>query len=239
MAAKWDHAKCPSTDAVAPESPKHCEPTDSHIDSASRLLYTPAAAAERLTVGKPWLRRKAGQRLIPCTFVANTCASPTRTSARSSPPADAGPSNRNQTSNRPAGDAGRVANTRSGLATRLFAERASPLPLMERSWTRTTTRDPSPQRRSSDEMLRPAALAVRLADYSRPGFRCRDVLPTMQQESSRGPGAGFRWWDSRGPRQSIEVYHPQGGGGTPHGLIRRVGEWCCVVGLRGAGLRGR
>ncbi|MEV7046657.1 helix-turn-helix domain-containing protein [Amycolatopsis sp. NPDC051061] len=36
---------------------------------ASQLLYTPAAAAERLTIGESWLRRKAGQRLIPCTFV--------------------------------------------------------------------------------------------------------------------------------------------------------------------------
>ncbi|MEU8632691.1 helix-turn-helix domain-containing protein [Amycolatopsis sp. NPDC048633] len=33
------------------------------------LLYTPAAAAGRLTIGESWLRRKAGQRLIPCTFV--------------------------------------------------------------------------------------------------------------------------------------------------------------------------
>lgn len=33
------------------------------------LLYTPGAAAELLAVPESWLRRKAGRRLIPCTFV--------------------------------------------------------------------------------------------------------------------------------------------------------------------------
>jgi excisionase family DNA binding protein len=32
-------------------------------------LHTPAEAAELLAVKESWLRRKAGQRLIPCTFV--------------------------------------------------------------------------------------------------------------------------------------------------------------------------
>ncbi|MFI5591670.1 helix-turn-helix domain-containing protein [Amycolatopsis sp. NPDC051758] len=53
----------------APEPSRHSEPTDSAAEEAGRLLYTPAAAAERLTVGESWLRRKAGQRLIPCTFI--------------------------------------------------------------------------------------------------------------------------------------------------------------------------
>lgn len=44
-------------------------PTGSATEDADRLLYTPAAAAKRLTIGESWLRRKAGQRLIPCTFV--------------------------------------------------------------------------------------------------------------------------------------------------------------------------
>ncbi|WP_410671250.1 helix-turn-helix domain-containing protein [Amycolatopsis sp. cmx-4-68] len=57
------------SDAVTPEPPRPSEPTDSATDDADRLLYTPAAAAERLTVGESWLRRKAGQRIIPCTFV--------------------------------------------------------------------------------------------------------------------------------------------------------------------------
>ncbi len=33
------------------------------------LLYTPADASELLAVPESWLRRKAGRRLIPCTFV--------------------------------------------------------------------------------------------------------------------------------------------------------------------------
>lgn len=57
------------SDAVTPEPPRHPESTGSPIGDADRLLYTPAAAAERLTIGESWLRRKAGQRLIPCTFV--------------------------------------------------------------------------------------------------------------------------------------------------------------------------
>lgn len=32
-------------------------------------LYTPARAAHRLCVPESWLRRKAGTRSIPCTFV--------------------------------------------------------------------------------------------------------------------------------------------------------------------------
>jgi excisionase family DNA binding protein len=32
-------------------------------------LYTPAAAAELLSVTESWLRRKASARLIPCTFL--------------------------------------------------------------------------------------------------------------------------------------------------------------------------
>ncbi|GAA2685775.1 hypothetical protein GCM10010428_57080 [Actinosynnema pretiosum subsp. pretiosum] len=33
------------------------------------LLFTPAQAAELLSVKESWLRRKAGERLIPCTFL--------------------------------------------------------------------------------------------------------------------------------------------------------------------------
>jgi excisionase family DNA binding protein len=32
-------------------------------------LHTPAAAAQLLSVPESWLRRKAGQRVIPCTFL--------------------------------------------------------------------------------------------------------------------------------------------------------------------------
>ncbi|SDN08151.1 DNA binding domain-containing protein, excisionase family [Lentzea albidocapillata subsp. violacea] len=37
-------------------------------DPPSRL-YTPAEAADILTVRESWLRRQAGQRRIPCTFL--------------------------------------------------------------------------------------------------------------------------------------------------------------------------
>jgi hypothetical protein len=33
------------------------------------ILYTPAQAAALLAVKESWLRRKAGQRAIPCTFL--------------------------------------------------------------------------------------------------------------------------------------------------------------------------
>jgi excisionase family DNA binding protein len=39
------------------------------VRSRSPLLYTPAQAAEMLAITESWLRRKAGLRLIPCTFV--------------------------------------------------------------------------------------------------------------------------------------------------------------------------
>lgn len=36
---------------------------------AAPLCYTPAEAADMLKVPESWLRRKAGRRLIPCTFL--------------------------------------------------------------------------------------------------------------------------------------------------------------------------
>ena len=59
-------------DAMELDQPRNSVPTNLGAPPSTesdRLLYTPAAAAERLTVGESWLRRKAGQRLIPCTFV--------------------------------------------------------------------------------------------------------------------------------------------------------------------------
>lgn len=35
----------------------------------ARRLFTPGEAAALLTVPESWLRRKAGRRLIPCTFL--------------------------------------------------------------------------------------------------------------------------------------------------------------------------
>jgi hypothetical protein len=43
-------------------------PTEGDTCSAPRL-YAPAKAAELLTVSESWLRRQAGQRRIPCTFL--------------------------------------------------------------------------------------------------------------------------------------------------------------------------
>jgi hypothetical protein len=49
------------------------QPTESAIETAKPagrpLLYTPAQAAPMLAITEAWLRRKAGQRLIPCSRV--------------------------------------------------------------------------------------------------------------------------------------------------------------------------
>lgn len=47
-------------------------PTENENNSAtstSAQLYTPKQAAEMLAVKESWLRRKAGTRSIPCTFL--------------------------------------------------------------------------------------------------------------------------------------------------------------------------
>lgn len=86
------------SDAVRPESSRPSKPTDSAADDAGRLLYTPAAAAERLTVGESWLRRKAGQRLIPCTFVGKHLRFTEEDIRAIVAAGRRGPSNRDQTS---------------------------------------------------------------------------------------------------------------------------------------------
>jgi excisionase family DNA binding protein len=50
--------------APTPEQPGKDQPVPPPV-----LLYTPAQAAEFLTVPESWLRRRVGARLIPCTFV--------------------------------------------------------------------------------------------------------------------------------------------------------------------------
>jgi excisionase family DNA binding protein len=50
------------------ERAKPCRALESESNNAPRL-YTPAQAAEVLAVRESWLRRQAGQRTIPCTFV--------------------------------------------------------------------------------------------------------------------------------------------------------------------------
>jgi excisionase family DNA binding protein len=43
-------------------------PTPDSVPSAPRV-HTPAEAAMLLTVSESWLRRQAGQRKLPCTFL--------------------------------------------------------------------------------------------------------------------------------------------------------------------------
>jgi excisionase family DNA binding protein len=50
----------PTVNETPAAAPRH--------DVPSRL-YTPAEAADILTVRESWLRRQAGQRRIPCTFL--------------------------------------------------------------------------------------------------------------------------------------------------------------------------
>jgi len=47
----------------------HPGPTEQPPAPPPVVLYTPAQAAEFLTVRESWLRRRAGARLIPCTFM--------------------------------------------------------------------------------------------------------------------------------------------------------------------------
>jgi len=47
------------SDPVALELPSHSQAAGSSTDEVGRLIYTPAAAAERLTVGESWLRSDA------------------------------------------------------------------------------------------------------------------------------------------------------------------------------------
>ncbi len=49
--------------------PPPTAPTPTHHDNQDPHLYTPAEAAARLRVSESWLRRRAGRRQIPCTFL--------------------------------------------------------------------------------------------------------------------------------------------------------------------------
>ncbi|MHA4950613.1 helix-turn-helix domain-containing protein [Micromonospora sp. SD19] len=51
-----------------PAAPTPHHTTDGHDEQEPRL-YTPAEAAARLCVPESWLRRRAGRRQIPCTFL--------------------------------------------------------------------------------------------------------------------------------------------------------------------------
>ncbi|MER7894307.1 helix-turn-helix domain-containing protein [Micromonospora sp. NPDC094482] len=45
------------------------DPADPSTDTRDPRLYRPAEAAARLRVPESWLRRRAGRRQIPCTFL--------------------------------------------------------------------------------------------------------------------------------------------------------------------------
>ena len=47
----------------------HTHGVSDHEAPADLHLFTPAAAASVLSVKESWLRRKAGSRAIPCTFL--------------------------------------------------------------------------------------------------------------------------------------------------------------------------
>jgi len=51
-----------------PQAAVSSEP-DGLVAADAALLYTPTDAARLLTVPESWLRKRAGQRLIPCTFL--------------------------------------------------------------------------------------------------------------------------------------------------------------------------
>ncbi|WP_010310962.1 helix-turn-helix domain-containing protein [Saccharopolyspora spinosa] len=54
-----DRLTAPTSGDASPDTP----------DDAPLPLYTPTEAAELLSVKETWLRRKAGTRSIPCTFI--------------------------------------------------------------------------------------------------------------------------------------------------------------------------
>jgi excisionase family DNA binding protein len=58
-----------SSDVAVAESRSATGSADVNGRGDVPLLLTPAQAAVVLAVPESWLRRKAGQRLIPCTFV--------------------------------------------------------------------------------------------------------------------------------------------------------------------------
>lgn len=61
-------AVTPAAEAEQTATPQPVtEPIDA--DALSPLLYTPTQAAELLAVRESWLRRMAGRRAIPCTFL--------------------------------------------------------------------------------------------------------------------------------------------------------------------------
>ncbi|SDN05421.1 helix-turn-helix domain-containing protein [Allokutzneria albata] len=60
---------CATPPSTARHNPHPPHPAQERTEKTDVLLYTPAQAAIALAVKESWLRRKAGQRTIPCTFL--------------------------------------------------------------------------------------------------------------------------------------------------------------------------
>lgn len=59
----------PNTDSDSNNIKPASDPVFPTVTTGPPLLYTPAEAAEKLATTESWLRRKAGLRLISCTFI--------------------------------------------------------------------------------------------------------------------------------------------------------------------------
>jgi excisionase family DNA binding protein len=70
-AARRAHRELPGRAGSAPAGERSGDKSAAGASAAEDdfVLYTPAQAAALLAVKESWLRRKAGQRAIPCTFV--------------------------------------------------------------------------------------------------------------------------------------------------------------------------
>lgn len=60
---------CPPEPAHLQTTPTEAPDDDTPTTQRQLKLHTPTEAADILAVRESWLRRKASQRLIPCTFV--------------------------------------------------------------------------------------------------------------------------------------------------------------------------
>ena len=66
------HSAGSNTDASYQPTPDSEADSSTTTEPRERVLYTPKQAADLLQVGESWLRRQAGKRKIPCTFLGRT-----------------------------------------------------------------------------------------------------------------------------------------------------------------------
>jgi excisionase family DNA binding protein len=93
------------------------------LNGVGSALYTPAAAAERLTVSESWLRRKAGQRFIPGTFIGKHLRFTEEDLRAVVAAGSCGPSPRNQAPSRPVDGVELGAGTQSGRTPRPMTQK--------------------------------------------------------------------------------------------------------------------